>query len=107
MIQTKKRKGGLAESNSQFIDAVKVYGVRGLAPKLGITPAYVSMIASGKRPLPARLLTSVNKIADGFKPSSPDFVSNLERVMGFEPTTSCLGSKHSTAELHPPKSYLF
>ena len=22
--------------------------------------------------------------------------------MGFEPTTSCLGSKHSTAELHPP-----
>ncbi len=21
--------------------------------------------------------------------------------MGFEPTTSCLGSKHSTAELHP------
>ena len=25
----------------------------------------------------------------------------MERVMGFEPTTSCLGSKHSTAELHP------
>ncbi len=24
--------------------------------------------------------------------------------MGFEPTTSCLGSKHSTAELHPPES---
>jgi len=22
--------------------------------------------------------------------------------MGFEPTTSCLGSKNSTAELHPP-----
>ena len=31
-------------------------------------------------------------------------VSNglLERVMGFEPTAPCLGSKHSTAELHPP-----
>ena len=26
----------------------------------------------------------------------------LERVMGFEPTTSYLGSKHSTTELHPP-----
>ncbi len=23
--------------------------------------------------------------------------------MGFEPTTSCLGSKHSTAELHPQR----
>ena len=26
---------------------------------------------------------------------------NMERVMGFEPTTPCLGSKHSTTELHP------
>jgi len=26
---------------------------------------------------------------------------SLERVTGFEPATSCLGSKHSTAELHP------
>ena len=25
----------------------------------------------------------------------------MERVMGFEPTTSSLGRKHSTAELHP------
>ena len=25
----------------------------------------------------------------------------LERVMGFEPTTFCLGSRHSTPELHP------
>ncbi len=25
----------------------------------------------------------------------------VERVTGFEPVTSCLGSKHSTAELHP------
>jgi hypothetical protein len=24
-----------------------------------------------------------------------------ERVKGFEPSTSCLGSKHSAAELHP------
>ena len=26
----------------------------------------------------------------------------MERAMGFEPTTSCLGSKHSTTELRPP-----
>ena len=25
----------------------------------------------------------------------------MERAMGFEPTTSCLGSKHSTPELRP------
>ena len=26
----------------------------------------------------------------------------VERVMGFEPTTLCLGSKYSATELHPP-----
>jgi transposase-like protein len=36
-----------------------------------------------------------------------DRIEQLERVMGFEPTTPCLGSKYSTAELHPLKSYLF
>ena len=25
----------------------------------------------------------------------------VERVMGFEPTTLCLGSRYSTTELHP------
>ena len=28
-----------------------------------------------------------------------------ERVMGFEPTISCLGSKRSTTELHPRVRY--
>ena len=32
---------------------------------------------------------------------SPYQEGNLERAMGFEPTTSCLGSKHSTPELRP------
>jgi hypothetical protein len=27
---------------------------------------------------------------------------SMERAMGFEPTTFCLGSKHSTTELRPP-----
>ena len=31
----------------------------------------------------------------------------MERVAGFEPVTSCLGSKHSTAELHPQKQSYF
>ena len=30
----------------------------------------------------------------------------MERVTGFEPATSCLGSKRSTTELHPPFSCL-
>jgi 5-deoxy-D-glucuronate isomerase len=29
-----------------------------------------------------------------------------ERVMGFEPTTVCLGSRDSTTELHPPVALL-
>ena len=33
-------------------------------------------------------------------------ISLPQRVMGLEPTTTCLGSKHSTAELHPQKLYL-
>ncbi len=28
---------------------------------------------------------------------------SLERAMGFEPTTTCLGSKDSTTELRPPR----
>ncbi len=31
----------------------------------------------------------------------------MERVKGFEPSTSCLGSKHSTAELHPLEQVLY
>jgi hypothetical protein len=36
-------------------------------------------------------------------PQSPVFVILVgkERVMGFEPTTTCLGSRDSTTELHP------
>ena len=32
---------------------------------------------------------------------SPSQAREVERAMGFEPTTSCLGSKHSTPELRP------
>ena len=31
---------------------------------------------------------------------------SMERAMGFEPTTFCLGSKHSTTELRPPISQI-
>ena len=31
----------------------------------------------------------------------PCVISEVERVMGFEPTTSCLGSRRSATELHP------
>ena len=43
-----------------------------------------------------------------YNPLTPDialgvfFVPEIvERVMGIEPTTTCLGSKYSTTELHP------
>ena len=39
------------------------------------------------------------------KPKGTD--STMERVTRFELATPCLGSKYSTAELHPPKSCLF
>ena len=38
------------------------------------------------------------EVGEGILPSQE---GNLERAMGFEPTTSCLGSKHSTPELRP------
>ena len=31
----------------------------------------------------------------------------MERVMGFEPTTLCLGSRYSTPELHPLRATLY
>lgn len=34
-------------------------------------------------------------------PSALPGLFSTERVMGFEPTISCLGSKRSTTELHP------
>ena len=48
----------------QFADAVKAYGVRGLASKLGVTPAYVSLIARGKRPLTPEVLTKLDGLVN-------------------------------------------
>ena len=39
------------------------------------------------------------EVGEGISPSQEE--KSLERAMGFEPTTSCLGSKHSTPELRP------
>ena len=39
------------------------------------------------------------EVGEGISP--PQEEKSLERAMGFEPTTSCLGSKHSTPELRP------
>jgi len=47
-----------------FKEAVELYGVRGLARELGVTPAYVSMIASGKRPLPSALAERVGQLVN-------------------------------------------
>jgi hypothetical protein len=45
------------------------------------------------------LWSSSTLVNSSFLASS--LTNELERVMGLEPTTFCLGSRHSTAELHP------
>jgi transcriptional regulator with XRE-family HTH domain len=63
---------------------------RQLAREFDISPAYLSMILSGQRNPNTELR---NKLC-----SQGLFTSEA---------TVCLGSKHSTTELHPPKPYLF
>ena len=91
--------------------------LRQIAKELGISPAYLSYMLNGKRPwrkdLYQRYMGVVNtfvnsdvvgeetqaEVGEGISPSQEE--KTLERAMGFEPTTSCLGSKHSTPELRP------
>ena len=91
--------------------------MRQVAKELEISPAYLSYMLNGKRPwwkdLYQRYMGVVNtfvnsdvvgeetqlEVGEGISPSQEE--KSLERAMGFEPTTSCLGSKHSTPELRP------
>ncbi len=61
-----------------------------MAGELGISKSYLSMILSGQRQPNPELATKLGSLG----------------VVNFE-AKSYLGSKHSTAELHPQKSYLF
>ena len=82
-------------------DAVKRYGVRGLARELGVTPAYVSLIANGKRRLTpavqARLTDlvngqSVNKLRQGLENTG---LLNMVGGTGLEPVTSAMSTRRS------------
>ena len=87
--------------------------LRQIAKELGISAAYLSYMLNGKRPwrkdLYQRYMGVVNsavvgeetrlEVGEGISPSQEE--KSMERAMGFEPTTSCLGSKHSTPELRP------
>ena len=87
--------------------------LRQIAKELGISLAYLSYMLNGKRlwrkDLYQRYMGVVNsdvvgeetqlEVGEGISPSQEE--KSLERAMGFEPTTSCLGSKHSTPELRP------
>ena len=91
--------------------------LRQIAKELGISPAYLSYMLNGKRPwrkdLYQRHMRVVNtfvnsdvvgeetqvEVGEGISLSQEQ--NGVERAMGFEPTTSCLGSKHSTPELRP------
>ena len=92
--------------------------IRKLAVILGVNQPFLSQIRSGKRPLPKAFTTKfvalgAYNLLTGDKwievapggPAAPQTTvvgtKKLERAMGFEPTTSCLGSKHSTPELRP------
>ena len=92
--------------------------LRKLATILRVSQPFLSQIRAGKRPLPDALKTKVEALGDyhlligdmqigtslGDAGAGPGVVvgpSKVERAMGFEPTTSCLGSKHSTPELRP------
>ena len=44
------------DGRCQLEEAIKTHGIRGLARLMGITPAYLSMIASGKRALTPKML---------------------------------------------------
>src|SRR5215212_171770 len=47
------------------------------------------------------------KMSRGLSSTRTQQFCGLERVMGLEPTISCLGSKRSTTELHPRTTLLF
>ena len=83
-----------------------------IAKELGISPAYLSYMLNGKRPwwtdLYQRYVDVINTFFNSDEETRPEEDGTLlfqaekvERAMGFEPTTSCLGSKHSTPELRP------
>ena len=87
--------------------------LRQIAKELEISPAYLSYMVNGKRPwrkdLYQRYMGVVNTFVNSDEETRLEETGRissfqegkLERAMGFEPTTSCLGSKHSTPELRP------
>ena len=87
--------------------------LRQIAKELGISPAYLSYMLNGRRPWRKDLYQRYMGVVNTFVNSDEETGSEealrishfqaegVERAMGFEPTTSCLGSKHSTPELRP------
>ena len=84
--------------------AVERFGVRGLARVLGVTPAYVSMMHAGKRPLTPKLRGQITELvntlgplsvnngdvgaADGMLPNRRE--TAMVGASGLEPLTSSL-----------------
>jgi plasmid maintenance system antidote protein VapI len=86
------------ETLTQFNEAVKAYGVRGLASQLGITPAYVSMVVNGKRPLTSALLTRLNGLVSSVNGTNVNTPwKQIVSREGFEPTTHGLKVRCSTS----------
>ncbi len=51
----------MLDVRGRFEEAVQTHGVRGLASRIGVTPAYVSMIVNGKRALTPQVLTRLEE----------------------------------------------
>ncbi len=70
---------------------ISIYGVRGLSRKLGVTPAYVSMLASGKRNPSDELLGKLDVLTDlrsngpvGVNKSTFDGVGNGAKLKEYD-----------------------
>ena len=52
------------QATTELQKAVNKFGVRGVARQLGVTPAYVSMLARGKRRLTDGISTAVTELVN-------------------------------------------
>ncbi len=83
---------------------VEISSLRRLAKVLGVSQPFLSQVRAGKRPLPESMGERVSALGAYhlLMGDKQTLVSgDMERAMGVEPTTTCLGSKRSTTELRP------
>ena len=68
--------------------AIKRHGVRGTARALGVTPAYISMISTGKKPLTATIEGRLTELVN-----TPSVNSAPGTTNGKQRTTALVGDR--------------